>query len=407
MSTKPRSKGFTLIELLVVIAIIAILAAILFPVFARAREKARQTTCTSNQRQITASVQMYAQDHEETLPGTTTVWNDIKVDSGVLVCPTAGRSLPVGYGYHDALVDDNTGTGMGLGTFDDPTSMIVTADMPSNGKDRVLRLDTDVDYRHSGSAVASYLDGHVGVSKTLQITWVTPDTDLMADLNLLAIGTIPVGVTGVWTRVGADTRNVANTTDISKMSLVAGNTNKGIEIWQKSNQNGDPSNSLSISRPLLVPAGINAWALSGYLYCKNIGQKYVPVDMIVSVADSSNNVISTLNIVSGGTGSLNHLTLNGVDLLTPALFYNAPQPTFMTKYTPFTIILQQSSTVQQMVLTQSTSMTISMNGTTKAALPTGNPMVPAKLTVSAANHGNANMTIQFDVSNLMFGYRKP
>ena len=62
MSTQNTKRGFTLIELLVVIAIIAILAAILFPVFARAREKARQTTCTSNQRQIMASVQMYVQD---------------------------------------------------------------------------------------------------------------------------------------------------------------------------------------------------------------------------------------------------------------------------------------------------------------------------------------------------------
>ncbi|MEI6521594.1 MAG: prepilin-type N-terminal cleavage/methylation domain-containing protein, partial [bacterium] len=60
-----RQKGFTLIELLVVIAIIAILAAILFPVFARAREKARQTTCTNNQRQIATTLLMYAQDHEE------------------------------------------------------------------------------------------------------------------------------------------------------------------------------------------------------------------------------------------------------------------------------------------------------------------------------------------------------
>ena len=57
-------KGFTLIELLVVIAIIAILAAILFPVFARAREKARQTTCANNQRQIAAAIHMYAQDHD-------------------------------------------------------------------------------------------------------------------------------------------------------------------------------------------------------------------------------------------------------------------------------------------------------------------------------------------------------
>jgi prepilin-type N-terminal cleavage/methylation domain-containing protein/prepilin-type processing-associated H-X9-DG protein len=60
-------RGFTLIELLVVIAIIAILAAILFPVFARAREKARQTGCFSNLKQIGIAYQMYAQDYDETI----------------------------------------------------------------------------------------------------------------------------------------------------------------------------------------------------------------------------------------------------------------------------------------------------------------------------------------------------
>ena len=63
-----RRRGFTLIELLVVIAIIAILAAILFPVFARAREKARQTACLSNLKQIGVAVLMYAQDYDEVYP---------------------------------------------------------------------------------------------------------------------------------------------------------------------------------------------------------------------------------------------------------------------------------------------------------------------------------------------------
>src|SRR5687767_9305300 len=63
-----RKLGFTLIELLVVIAIIAVLAAILFPVFAAAREKARQATCLSNNKQITAGTLMYAQDYDEMLP---------------------------------------------------------------------------------------------------------------------------------------------------------------------------------------------------------------------------------------------------------------------------------------------------------------------------------------------------
>jgi prepilin-type N-terminal cleavage/methylation domain-containing protein len=63
----PRSRrpGFTLIELLVVIAIIAILAAILFPVFATARENARKITCVSNLKQLGTSVLMYAQDYDD------------------------------------------------------------------------------------------------------------------------------------------------------------------------------------------------------------------------------------------------------------------------------------------------------------------------------------------------------
>ena len=65
---KKSSRGFTLIELLVVIAIIAILAAILFPVFARARENARRASCQSNLKQIGLGILQYVQDYDEHYP---------------------------------------------------------------------------------------------------------------------------------------------------------------------------------------------------------------------------------------------------------------------------------------------------------------------------------------------------
>ncbi len=67
---KPFRRGFTLIELLVVIAIIAILAAILFPVFARAREQGRKVVCVSSERQITTAIALYTQDYDGGYPNT-------------------------------------------------------------------------------------------------------------------------------------------------------------------------------------------------------------------------------------------------------------------------------------------------------------------------------------------------
>lgn len=70
-----KNHGFTLIELLVVIAIIAILAAILFPVFAKAREKARQASCVSNVKQIMNAATMYTQDYDETMTWSVNKWS--------------------------------------------------------------------------------------------------------------------------------------------------------------------------------------------------------------------------------------------------------------------------------------------------------------------------------------------
>jgi prepilin-type N-terminal cleavage/methylation domain-containing protein/prepilin-type processing-associated H-X9-DG protein len=94
METRQK-RGFTLIELLVVIAIISVLAAILFPVFAKAREKARQISCSSNEKQLALGVLMYAQDNDEALPptqaGDGTLWpglvNSYVKSDQVRVCP--------------------------------------------------------------------------------------------------------------------------------------------------------------------------------------------------------------------------------------------------------------------------------------------------------------------------------
>ncbi len=74
-----KNSGFTLIELLVVIAIIAILAAILFPVFARARENARRSSCQSNLKQIGLGIVQYVQDYDEKMPSSKNngMWNDV------------------------------------------------------------------------------------------------------------------------------------------------------------------------------------------------------------------------------------------------------------------------------------------------------------------------------------------
>jgi len=174
-------KGFTLIELLVVIAIIAILAAILFPVFAKAREKARQAGCTSNQRQIAMAILMFAQENDETLPGSAAVmttlpdntvetikqqWraNDVQgLAAEVFNCKSSGLSGTAGHVDSTSTTGAEYGMnadimGVGLGQVPLPYATLMTAD--TRGVDAIMST-SDIAMRHNGGFIASFGDGHV------------------------------------------------------------------------------------------------------------------------------------------------------------------------------------------------------------------------------------------------------
>jgi len=195
-----RKQGFTLIELLVVIVIIAILAAILFPVFARAREKSFQTNCLNNQRQIATSLLMVAQDHDELFSNSATVWVDLNLGAQVLTCPTIGADMVNAYGYNLGV------SGVALGNIAFPADVALTADCRPVAKPvNLLTAAGDVDLRHDGKAVISYVDGHVVSSPLLKGIGTIPVTNgLVADYRA------DIGAPGAkWADMGPNGFNLA------------------------------------------------------------------------------------------------------------------------------------------------------------------------------------------------------
>ena len=190
-------KGFTLIELLVVIAIIAILAGILFPVFSRAREKARQTSCLSNVKQLLYATNMYAQDNDESVPwhelsdgANTWSWRSMILpyskNRGLYFCPSkrdyvdprfdgdlndAGLSQTAGYGIniaHYAAGPPSPPYGQSLGFVGDASACILFMESdgdygvgPQGNGQWVPQMPGEAwAFRHNQGANYGFLDGH-------------------------------------------------------------------------------------------------------------------------------------------------------------------------------------------------------------------------------------------------------
>ena len=205
-----KLRAFTLIELLVVIAIISILAAIIFPTFAQVREKARQTTCLSNSKQLGTAFTMYAQDYDELLPGVTdgnagigrtggwlyytafpafdipnsfdpsrgSVFPYVK-NAGVYTCPSDGdaRRSRNSYAYNGCLIQPPFVAGLNFGkslaAIDAPAerALLVEEARDDGGANSTARFGTDDGFfnlpvgnafstRHQGGSIVTYVDGH-------------------------------------------------------------------------------------------------------------------------------------------------------------------------------------------------------------------------------------------------------
>jgi prepilin-type N-terminal cleavage/methylation domain-containing protein/prepilin-type processing-associated H-X9-DG protein len=209
-----RCAAFTLIELLVVIAIIAILAALLLPALAKAKEKGRQTYCINSERQQALAIFLYADEHSDALPpvafgdanGSITNWPQLLdpylKSASIHFCPSDRQAKTNSYGLNEIafvdLTDDDPPPAVRLNAFKTPTATVMLGDLGSGDDFTTLRPDTlkmvapdgdindDKDARplarHSQRCDLGFMDGHAGflplgrfyINQTPADLWFTP-----------------------------------------------------------------------------------------------------------------------------------------------------------------------------------------------------------------------------------------
>ena len=231
MQSHSSKRGFTLIELLVVIAIIAILASILFPVFAKAREKARQTTCLSQVRQISTAIQMYSQDNSGRYcsnPWTTGVSSYLGGANKMFFCPSdaANDAIQVcSYAYNGSLIRID-GSGVNEAQVASPVDVGVVCDA---GPSRAIGTDSYIPgaailadqsasavplARHSKGIVVGFCDGHA--------KYVPADFTPADCANLVTKGFYECIAMGLVDNPGGGLPSSANVTGLSSFPMSNG-----------------------------------------------------------------------------------------------------------------------------------------------------------------------------------------